>query len=271
MYRLSRGISTGLSIAGCALALAALLLSADSAAQLEPTRVLLVGNSYSQFHMLSRLVERLGASAQAPLQVDAVTHSGYTLRRHWLRGPARERIERGRYHFVVLQEHSLRAIDHPQEFDDYGQRFARAVLSAGAAPVLYQTWAPGPRARFYRERAKASGPIDAIAVGARIDQAYGELAQREAARVAPVGRAFARALETHREVELYGSDGTHPSWAGSYLAACVLYGTLTGHDPRQATYAPWELPREQAPLLRQVAADVLELAVGVAAAVAPPP
>jgi hypothetical protein len=248
-----------IALAACVLGLAAVLLGADSTESDEATRVLLVGNSYTQFHMLPRLVERLGASANTPLQVDAVTHSGYTLRRHWIRGPARERIARGGYHFVVLQDHSLRPIDRPAEFDDYGQRFLRAAVSVGAAPVLYQTWAPGPRSPFYRQRAKsASAPLDANALTAQLEHAYGELARREAARLAPVGRAFARALEAHADVELYGPDGTHPSWAGSYLAACVLYGTLTSKDPRAATYAPWELKGGQAPRLREVAAAVLD-------------
>jgi hypothetical protein len=244
------------SLAACALALAALLLGADAAMPAEPTRVLLVGNSYTQFHMLPRLIERLAASTDTALQVDAVTHSGYTLRRHWIVGLARERIASGGYQLVVLQDHSLRPIDRPAEFDDYGQRFARAVESAGASTVLFQTWAPGPRARFYRERAKtADAVIDATTVTARLEHAYADLAQRESARVAPVGRAFARAAETHPELELYGADGTHPSWSGSYLAACVLYGTLTGRDPREATYAPWELNRGEAPLLRELAAS----------------
>jgi hypothetical protein len=193
------------------------------------------------------------------LLVDAVTHSGYTLRMHWQKGLARERIARGSYHFVVLQDHSLRPIDRAAEFDDYGQRFARAAVSAGAAPVLYQTWAPGPRSHFYRARAKRGhDPIDADHVTTRLEHAYGELARREAAHLAPVGRAFARAVQAHRDVELYGADGTHPSWAGSYLAACVLYGTLTGKDPRDATYVPWELKGTPAPLLREVAAAVLD-------------
>ena len=263
--RLTRPIAA----ATCALGLSALLLGADSATRLEPTRVLLVGNSYTQFHMLPRLIERLGASTDTPLRIDAVTHSGYTLRRHWIVGLARERIAQGRYQIVVLQDHSLRPIDRPAEFDEYGERFARAAVSTGASVMLFQTWAPGPRARFYRERGQTAGGVDAagaaraaldaITVTARLEQAYADLAQRESARVAPVGRAFARAAATHRELELYGADGTHPSWAGSYLAACVLYGTLTGRDPREATYAPWELNRGEASLLRELAASTLNV------------
>lgn len=224
-------------------------------AELEPaTRVLLVGNSYTHFHMLHRLIERLAASAGTPLRVDAVTHGGYSLRMHWEKSAARARIASRAYRFVVLQDHSLRPVDHLDEFDDYGDRFARAVLSSGAQPVLYQTWPRSPRSRFYGGR---SEPRTVDEMAARLEQAYGALAQREGARLAPVGRAFTAGLAAHPELELYSHDGTHPSWAGSYLAACVLYGTITGNDPRSASYVPWELPPEQAPLLRELAASVL--------------
>jgi hypothetical protein len=251
-------LTRALALLVVVLGLAATSMGADVAQPPEPTRVLLVGNSYTQFHMLSRLIERLGASTDTPLHVDAVAHGGYTLRRHWLKSAARERIARGGYHLVVLQDHSWRPIDRPDELAEYGQRFARAAQHAGAATVLYQTWAPGPRAHIHRARAKSGrAPIDAEAMTARIGRAYEDLARREAARVAPVGRAFAHATKVHPEIDLHGSDGAHPSWAGSYLAACVLYGTLTGEDPRDATYAPHEVGREQAALLREVAASVL--------------
>src|SRR4051812_43793641 len=108
-------VTRPIGVAACVLGLAAVLLGADLPERAEVTRVtrvLFVGNSYTHFHMLSRLVERLGASANTPLHVDAITHSGYTLRRHWRDGLARERIARGGYHFVVIQDHSLRPIDH---------------------------------------------------------------------------------------------------------------------------------------------------------------
>jgi hypothetical protein len=254
MTRLLRKL---LFLALAALALGAALAPAEGRAELvQLTRVLLVGNSYTHFHSLSRQIEKLAASTATPLRVDAVTHGGYTLRMHWMKSAARARIASGGYRYVVLQDHSLRPLDHLDEFHDYGERFARAAISAGAKPVLYQTWPRNPSSRFYNERTK---PRSADEMASQLDQAYSALADSQGALLAPVGRAFTVGLAAHPEVELYGRDGTHPSWAGSYLAACVLYGTLTGKDPRNASYVPWELPAEQAPSLRALAARVLEL------------
>ena len=256
-----------LLLAFACFALCATVLPAPGRAELEPvTRVLLVGNSYTHFHSLSRQIEKLAASAGKPLRVDAVTHGGYSLRMHWMKSAARARIASGGYRYVVLQDHSLRPVDHLDEFHDYGERFARAAVSAGAKPVLYQTWPRDPSSRFYSERAS---PRSADEMAAQLDRAYSALAERQGALLAPVGRAFTRGISAHPELALYGRDGTHPSWAGSYLAACVLYGTLTGHDPRAASYVPWELPPEQAPALRALAAQVLEQRQPAPAA--PPP
>jgi hypothetical protein len=120
--------------------------------------------------------------------------------------------------------------------------------------VLLETWARSERTRFYRER---QSPRSAGEMAARVALAYATLAAREGARVAPVGRAFSIVSSHSPEIELYRADGTHPSWAGSYLAACTLLGTITGKDPRTASYVPWELAPEQAERLRELAAQVL--------------
>jgi len=41
--------------------------------------------------------------------------------------------------------------------------------------------------------------------------------------------------------QLYDVDGSHPSLAGSYLAALTIYASLTGGDPRTVTWIPQDL------------------------------
>jgi len=50
--------------------------------------------------------------------------------------------------------------------------------------------------------------------------------------VAPVGEGFAQIKIQHPQQfsQLYTNDGSHPSYNGSYLAACILYSTLTGRS-----------------------------------------
>jgi hypothetical protein len=40
----------------------------------------------------------------------------------------------------------------------------------------------------------------------------------------------------HPEIELYATDGSHPSAAGSYAAACSFYSVILRKNPVDITY-----------------------------------
>lgn len=221
-------------------------------------RVLLVGNSYTRFNVLPNLVRRVGRSVPdgPPLQVEMVAKGGYTLRMHWLRSEALQRIRHRHYTHVVLQDHSLRPIDRVDEMTEYVQRFSRAIEETGADTVLYETWPRRLNAPFYATRPDLSGPDRMYSM---ISDVYQRLAEAHGARVAPVGTAFVEASEADPDIGLYKRDGAHPSLSGSYLAACVIYGAVSGIDPREARYVPFPMVEEEAVRLRDLAATVLRL------------
>jgi hypothetical protein len=49
--------------------------------------------------------------------------------------------------------------------------------------------------------------------------------------LAPVGAAMARCLERYPDIKLHGDDNKHPSDAGRYLSALVIYATLFNDSP----------------------------------------
>ena len=126
---------------------------------------------------------------------------------------------------VVIQEHSRLGVAYADETtgrlgSDRGFRDGLAGVMAlvrptGARGVLYQTWA------------KAAWPLQAEPLA----QAYEQAARDYGVTVAPVGRAWARVRAAHPEIELFHPDGSHPSPAGSYMAAAVIYGTLADRSP----------------------------------------
>ncbi|CAJ1959358.1 unnamed protein product [Cylindrotheca closterium] len=83
--------------------------------------------------------------------------------------------------------------------------------------------------------------------------------------IAPVGHAFqaihdsmvkegvAPEQDGGRFANLYGADGSHPSAQGSYLAASVLVGILTGQDPRGFDWKYPLVPQDTQKTLREVA------------------
>lgn len=56
---------------------------------------------------------------------------------------------------------------------------------------------------------------------------------------------------------LYANDGSHPSRRGTYLAACVIYATLTQNDPQQLTLTTTDFSPREHRLLRAAAANVV--------------
>ena len=70
-----------------------------------------------------------------------------------------------------------------------------------------------------------------MAMERAIEAAYGTVGDDLGIDVAPVGAAWAAARVEHPEIDLWQPDGSHPSAAGTYLAACVLYATIFGASP----------------------------------------
>jgi hypothetical protein len=58
------------------------------------------------------------------------------------------------------------------------------------------------------------------------------------AEVSPVGALWHYLRDHHPEIELYASDGSHPSLAGSYAAACSFYSVLFRKNTRELAYNP---------------------------------
>jgi hypothetical protein len=219
-------------------------------------RVLLVGNSYTMHHSLHTLLQRLAAGVEGGphVIVEAVAHGGYSLRNHLRTGTALQRIRAGRYTHVVLQGHSLSALDHPSELAADAERFKQAIDAAASRTVFYATWARSPEVSLYRTHRTVHSFAD---MSARVSSAYFEIASHLGAALAPVGSAFERSLVEHPKLTLWGADGSHPSLAGSYMAACVLYGAITGVDPSESRYVPPGMQERDAVVIRAVAAESL--------------
>jgi hypothetical protein len=128
------------------------------------------------------------------------------------RGPAHRG---GGFDAVVLQEQSTLPAKNAARFHDNVRLFDGAIRAAGAATVLYMTWARR----------------DHPASQAAITEAYTAIGRELGATVVPVGTAWAGLLGARDRPVLHDRDGSHPTVAGSYLAACVFYGTLLKESP----------------------------------------
>jgi len=206
------------------------------------SRILFIGNSYTSRNQLPRLLADLAAEAAHPARVefDLVFAGGASLKRHWNAGIAQERLGRQSWNYVVLQEQSTLPVKNPARYHENVRLFAPEIGRRGAKMALYLTWS---RQHAPDTQDRITAAVEAIA--AEVD-----------ALVVPVGIAWRTVTATHSDMQLYTDDGSHPTVAGSYLAACVFLATLFGEAPRGFLVSDaLRLDRGVAAVLHAVAAE----------------
>ncbi|KFZ29438.1 hypothetical protein IDAT_03560 [Pseudidiomarina atlantica] len=216
--------------------LCALALIAPAQADEEPKRVLFVGNSFSFYsngihNHFANLLRAEGAWQAGENRVRLLTLSGGHI--HETGRLLNSYLSSGDddWHAVVLQGHSNEPIDEKKSarFEKAMELMIKALRERDIQPLLLMTWG-------YQNEPSMSRKLQA---------AYERVGKRHDALVVPVGVAFAAAAEQHPDIHLfvkdvrgatneqllYRRDIKHPSMAGTYLAACVMYASLYHRSP----------------------------------------
>jgi len=221
------------------LLLCAAFLSTQAAAQQRTTlNVLFIGDSYTFFNNLGDVLAGIANGLQAgpAIRSELAVAGGMPLGWHLTNGPAMSMLHDSRWDHVVLQEHSLfgglviqgeRRFAPARLFHESARVIVERVREQKAMPVFLMTWA-------------TRGWPNEEAV---LTSAYLDIGRELSVPVAAAGSAFALAQRQGVATDLLAPDGGHPSPAGSYLAACVIYSTITGRSPKGAPAviegSPW--------------------------------
>lgn len=196
------------------------LACARSLAERKPSdklRVLFVGNSLTYANDLPSMIEALAESSGGKrLKHKSVALPDYGLEEHWNQGDARRLIAKGEWDVVVLQQGPSASEEGRAMLLKYARLFCEEIKRAGARPALYMVWPS--RGRF--------GDFD------RSNESYAMAAKENGAMLLPVGEAWRAAWHGDASLALYSTDNFHPSPAGSYLAALVIYEQLFGQPAR---------------------------------------
>lgn len=197
-------------------------------------RILMLGNSFTYFHGMPRLLAALTGA-----EVASHTRGGANLGEQYnpetemgartLRALAEEKWD-----YVVLQEQSAGPFANAKAFREHVTELCRLIRANGAVPVLYLTWA-------YREGSEklAKTGLSYAEMKQALSDAYHAAAAENGALIADVGDAFFRVTAEMKAydpdgtksdtVDLYVPDDYHPSAAGSILAASVIAKTIENH------------------------------------------
>jgi hypothetical protein len=178
-------------------------------------RVLFIGNSFTSRNDLPGLITQLAAARGKTLHHRLIFAGGAPLRAHWNAGKAAAAIREGKYDYVVLQEQSTLPVKNTARMHETVRLLDEVIRTAGSKTVLYMTWA------------RRHAPETQTA----ITDAYNRIGKELGATVVPVGTAWRRFLAKHDQPVLHDKDDSHPTLAGSYLAACVFLAVLFGESP----------------------------------------
>ena len=236
-------------IRNCLLMCAALAVFTCAQQPQGELRVLFIGNSLTYANDLPAIVEALAeASHQKRFVYKTIALPNFGLEDHWQQGEARNVIAKGKWDVVVLQQGPSGLEESRRSLLDSVRRFDKEIRAAGAKPALYMVWPA--EARF--------GDFD------RVVESYKLAAEEVKAMLLPAGQAWREAWKRDAKIALYSEDKFHPSVAGSYLAALVMYENLFGNSPvglpatlklRSKTLGKIELPLELAKPLQTAAAE----------------
>jgi len=215
-------------------------------------RVLFVGNSYTQVNDLPATFAALARAGGHRVEVGMAAEGGQTLLGHTTSANTQNQLVPNRWDVVVLQEQSQIpsvAWSRDNEMAPGAQSLVAEIRGIGARPVLFSTWA-------HRDGWPENG-LDEATMQAAIDASYRGLGQRLGAGVIPVGEAWTAANSAAPNIALWQDDGSHPTPAGTFLAAAVFYAALFGEDPVAASNGSGARSVDGAATLAGVARDVV--------------
>jgi hypothetical protein len=207
------------------------------------TRVLFVGNSYTAVNNLPQLTADCALSigfAGMPMEVASSTPGGTTFQMHTTNTTSQSLINQGNWDYVVLQEQSqLPSFPDGQvaaECFPFAAQLNDQILAADSCTetVFYMTWG--------RQNGDASNcaswpPVCTYeGMDSLLNLRYRQMAIENNAILSPVGALWKYIRTTYPEINLYSTDGSHPSLEGSYAAACSMIAVILRTDPYLITY-----------------------------------
>jgi hypothetical protein len=232
----------------------ALVRQAEDAFDRRPARhVLILGNSRTFYHDMPDMVRAMADSAKEPQKFEIALDAppGASFEILW-NDPATQGLLKSRWDDIILQPES-RAESSPDltaSFETYGAKLIEASHVTSGSPRLVVNWTYGP-ASWDDGDPDGSGRAAQFAA---IQSDTKSLGDRAGATLVNVGKLWLAITADHPGIVLT-EDGNHPTLAGSYLFALILYADLTRHDVAGVTYVPTGLEPKAAATLKQVVSD----------------
>jgi hypothetical protein len=176
--------------------------------------VLFIGNSLTYVNDLPATLAYLASLVGDTIRTETVAFPDYALQDHVAEGTAAREIAAGGWEYVVLQQGPSSVEANRQNLITYTRLFDAQIRAHGARTALYMVWPELVNFSTFQ----------------RTVESYTLAAQAVNGLLLPVGDAWRTAWAKDSTLQLYGSDGLHPSYLGTYLGALVVYERITGKN-----------------------------------------
>jgi hypothetical protein len=172
--------------------------------------VLFVGNSLTFTNNLPQLVQETAAEAGIIMITKMVAYPNYGLEDHWNDGEIQALIACKTYDVVIIQQGPSSQAYGRESLLEYGGRISQLCRENNAQLAFFMVW---PSLANYNT---FSGVIEN----------YTNAASANNALLCPVGKVWKEYFDETSDFSYYGSDGFHPSVAGSRAAASIIFSSL---------------------------------------------
>lgn len=177
--------------------------------------VLFLGNSLTYTNDLPAMVRAIGAADGVTISTKMMAHPNWGLQDHWEQGDAGKEVASGKWDVVVMQQGPSSLAESRVNLLTWATKFGTVATGHGTCPAMYMVWPD----------------VSSKAAFSAVYAHYKEAADSIHGQFIPAGEAWLHAWDATPSLALYGGDGFHPSPLGTYLAALVVYGGVTGRSP----------------------------------------
>jgi Secretion system C-terminal sorting domain/PKD domain len=207
-------------------------LSLSVFSQSQTRKVLFLGNSYTYANNLPQIISDLATNTNDILIYDSNLIGGYTLQDHFTSTISKNKILANNWDYIALQEQSQRpAFQVPSGFMN-GFSDLKTFIKQNkpcAQITSFMTW--GHQNGDTQNCPTYPNVCTYTGMDNLIKERYIYYSNVFESEVTPVGVVWRYIKENYPNINLYQSDGSHPSLAGSYLAACCFYTSIFRKNP----------------------------------------
>jgi hypothetical protein len=218
-----------------------------------PTKtVLILGNSRVFYHDMPYMLRKIADSTRSPvrLAVSSRTWGGARFEDLW-KDARVQRLLAQHWDQVILQGESGAQTSAAAEasFQAYGEKLISAANATSSPVAIIVNWAYAEAFYTGLPRGTRGQHLAAIESGHRA------LAARTGAALVETGEVFEEAHAADASLALTHEDGNHPTRAGTYLSALMVYGFLADDRVAKASFVPNEVDDKTAHEIRELVAQ----------------